>query len=107
MNQITVSQEERDSLCRAMATELPAIRRRININQSQFAEIMGVARTTISQIESKRNMTWTNYLAVVFSLALFVDERAKEYIYNMKLLPKAFTQNSVISFDMHEEDNRR
>lgn len=58
---------DRKRYTNAMAKNLPMLRAKINVNQEEFANVIGVTRQTISAIENKtRELTWSNYLSMLF-----------------------------------------
>ena len=50
-----------------MAENLPALRAKLGLTQSDLAELIGVTRQTISAAENKsRDLSWTNFLSLLF-----------------------------------------
>lgn len=65
-----LSEIEQTRLIRALTTNLPMLRAKLDITQEEISEIIGTSRQTYSAIESgKRVMSWQVYL----SLVLFFD----------------------------------
>ena len=60
-----MSEEEREKYTGILASNLPTLRKARRLSQSQLADIVGVARSTIAVIESRREMTWSFFLAVI------------------------------------------
>lgn len=55
---------------KTLTAELPALRAKVGVSQSEIASLIGVSRQTYSSIEcGKRLMSWSTYL----SLVLFFD----------------------------------
>jgi len=51
----------------AMAENLPTLRAKLGLSQSDLAELIGVTRQTISAAENKsRDLSWTNFLSLLF-----------------------------------------
>ena len=47
--------------------ELPVLRAKFGITQSDLSKIIGVSRQTYSSLETgKRRMTWSNFLSILF-----------------------------------------
>lgn len=58
---------------RILAQNLPVLRAKLDITQTELAEMIGVTRQTINAIESgSRLMTWCTFMALVF---LFSNRR--------------------------------
>lgn len=52
---------DRKKYTQAMAENLPALRARLGLSQTQLADCIGVTRQTISSIENQsRELSWTN-----------------------------------------------
>lgn len=57
----------REKLIDNMTENLPIFRKKLKLTQEGLAQIIGVSRSSIMQIEKKkRKMTWTTFLALVF-----------------------------------------
>lgn len=57
----------RDKLIENMTENLPIFRKKLKLTQEGLAQIIGVSRSSIMQIEKKkRKMTWTTFLSLVF-----------------------------------------
>lgn len=64
---------DRKKYTQAMAENLPALRARLGLSQTQLADCIGVTRQTISSIENQsRELSWTNFLSLLF---LFLQTR--------------------------------
>ena len=58
---------DRKKYTQAMAENLPALRARLGLSQTQLADCFGVTRQTISSIENQsRELSWTNFLSLLF-----------------------------------------
>ena len=58
---------DRKKYTQAMAENLPALRARLGLSQTQLADCIGVTRQTISSIENQsRELSWTNFLSLLF-----------------------------------------
>jgi len=54
---------DRKKYTQAMAENLPALRARLGLSQTQLADCIGVTRQTISSIENQsRELSWTKFL---------------------------------------------
>ncbi len=72
------SQEKNDHM-KAMTSNLPILRSKLEISQEELAELLGVTRQTISAFESgQRTMTWSVFLALV--LIFFRNEPTKKLL---------------------------
>lgn len=58
---------DRKKYVASMAENLPALRAKLGLTQSDLAELIGVTRQTISAAENKsRDLSWTNFLSLLF-----------------------------------------
>ena len=58
---------DRKKYTQAMAENLPTLRTRLGLSQTQLADSIGVTRQTISSIENQvRELSWTNFLSLLF-----------------------------------------
>lgn len=56
----------KDVLIQNMTDNLPTLRRRLGVSQEKLAEMLGVGRSTITNIENhKRTMQWSTFLSLV------------------------------------------
>ena len=61
-----MNDERKFDLCRILASNLPTLRTKAEMSQTELAERLGLSRVTISGIESKRRMMqWSTFLAAV------------------------------------------
>ena len=63
-----MNEEERGKACKELASNLAALRKSCGFSQGQFAERIGVSRSTVYGVERKKDMTWNVFLA---SMAVF------------------------------------
>jgi len=64
-----------------MTDNLPLLRKKLNYTQDDLAEMAGVSRSTIANIESHRNpMTWNMFLAL---LLLFTKNKEVDKFLNI------------------------
>lgn len=62
-----------------LTNELPVLRKICNLTQQQLADIVGVSRQTITNIENgKCEMKWSLFLAFMFLFGL--DKESAEYL---------------------------
>ncbi len=88
---ITLSAEEKRTMCSALAAELPKIRELLGATQEGFGELCGLSRITISRIENgSAKMNWSHLTSVMFVVAC--NRRTKEYFYANQLLGERFLQ---------------
>ena len=65
-----MTEESKKQLVANMADNLPMLRVRLGLTQSELAEVLGVSRHTIINIENKkREMTWNVFMALVLLFA--------------------------------------
>ena len=65
---------DRKKYTKAMAENLSALRARLGLSQTQLADCIGVTRQTISSIENlSRELSWTNFLSLLFLFSKNVD----------------------------------
>lgn len=63
---ISLDSEQQKLLKNKLAEILRPLRAQIGLSQAEIARILGIARYTYSNIETRRNeMTWTHFLAIV------------------------------------------
>lgn len=80
MNSLGMLNLDRKKYTEAMARNLPTLRAKLGLSQTQLADCIGVTRQTISSIENQsRELSWTNFLSLLF---LFSQNQE-----TMKLLP--------------------
>ena len=57
---------KRNALIENMASNLPTLRKKMDISQEGLATLIGVSRSTLATIESKKKtMTWNMFLSLV------------------------------------------
>lgn len=58
---------EREFYTRKMAENLPLLRTKMGLSQTEFAGLIGVTRQTVSAVENRsRPLTWTSFLSILF-----------------------------------------
>lgn len=56
----------RNTITELLRNELPVLRAKARVSQSEIAEKIGISRQTYSSIETgKREMSWTTFLALI------------------------------------------
>ena len=96
----TISEQQKKILIENLTKNLPVLRARLSINQTELAGKIGIARQTLTAIESgKREMTWVTFVAL--TLLFMQNEETKA------LLPvvNVYTDDlrSFFSFNQDEE----
>jgi len=82
---------DRNKLIQLLTDELPVLRAKIGVSQSELSNIIGVSRQTYSSIETKkREMSWNTYL----SLILFFEhnEKTREMLLSSGAFPDSLEQ---------------
>lgn len=70
---------EQDISIDLLVEELPTLRAKIGLSQSEVGEIIGVSRQTYSAIETKKEkMTWSVYLALI--LLFSINEKTEKML---------------------------
>lgn len=70
---------EQDISIDLLVEELPTLRAKIGLSQSEVGEIIGVSRQTYSAIETKKKkMTWSVYLALI--LLFSINEKTEKML---------------------------
>ena len=74
-----MTKDEKNTLMKSMATNLPILRSKLNLSQKELANLLGVTRQTISSLENgQRKMTWSVFLALI--LIFFRNEPTKHLL---------------------------
>lgn len=64
-----LTKDIKQKLIHKMVVELPQIRKKMKISQTEFGKKVGLSRQMISSIErGKAPLTWNNYLAIMMFL---------------------------------------
>lgn len=88
---VEINDVDREKLIEALTDELPVLRAKIGISQSELSNIIGVSRQTYSAIETKkRDMSWNVFL----SLILFFEhnEKTREMLVGIGAFPESLQQ---------------
>jgi DNA-binding XRE family transcriptional regulator len=66
----SISTEEKQELCRIMASNLSTLREKAKLKQDELADKLGLSRQTISAIENeKREMQWSTFSVLIMFFA--------------------------------------
>ena len=58
---------DRKKYARAMAENLPVLRAKLGVSQSELADMIGVTRQTLSSAESgARELAWNNFISLLY-----------------------------------------
>lgn len=84
---LDLSEDERNELISRLVDELPVLRTKLGISQTDLANLIGVSRQTYSSIETKRReMSWGIYLSLV--LVFDNNKQTHDYIRKLGLFPQ-------------------
>lgn len=115
MENIIISETEREMLIARMIDELPVLRLKIGLSQDEMASALDLSRQTYSSIETKkRKMTWRLYLSLV--LIFYHNELTHDFLVKNGLVPKKILQggdagtslaiSSIVKMDEGDIRNR-
>lgn len=66
-NKNSIPEIDKSSYLKAMAENLPVLRAKLGITQSELADIIGVSRQTIATAETGvREMSWGTFISLLF-----------------------------------------
>ena len=61
-----MDESKREILIKNMVDNLPMLRKKLDISQKELADMIGVTRNTITNIECRKtNMTWNMFLSLI------------------------------------------
>ena len=93
MENIIISEAEREKLIAQMVDELPVLRLKIGMSQDEMASLLDLSRQTYSSIETKkRKMTWRLYLSLV--LIFYHNDQTHDFLVKNGLVPKKLIQKA-------------
>ncbi len=93
MENIIISEAEREMLIAHMVDELPVLRLKIGMSQDEMASLLDLSRQTYSSIETKkRKMTWRLYLSLV--LIFYHNDQTHDFLVKNGLIPKKLLQKA-------------
>ena len=80
-----MSSEERQVLCKVMASNLSTLREKAKLTQDELADRLGLSRQTISAIENgKREMQWSTFSVLLMFFAS--DAEIKQIMIAMSIV---------------------
>jgi len=83
-----MSSEERQLLCKIMASNLSTLREKAKLTQDELADRLGLSRQTISAIENdKRDMQWSTFSVLLMFFAS--DAEIKQIMIAMSIINEA------------------
>lgn len=99
--------KKRQEMINTLTQALPYLRKEFDISQTELAHKVGLSRQMISLIErGKQQMTWTQFLAIVFFFKSNNDfERGKKTV--AKKYPNIVEQLLLLEVDMNQHEKRR
>ena len=98
--------EQQKEMINTLTLALPQLRKELGVSQTDLAHKVGLSRQMISLIErGKQQMTWTQFLAIVFFFKSNNDfERGKKAV--AKKYPNIVEQLLLLEFDMNLYEKR-
>lgn len=101
-----VISEERQKMITTLSMALPNLREELGVSQDDLAKKVGMSRNMISLIENgKQDMTWTQFLAIVFFFKSNNDfERGRKAV--AKKHPNVVQQLLLLESDMNKYEKR-
>lgn len=99
--------KKQQEMINTLTQALPYLRKEFDISQTELAHKVGLSRQMISLIErGKQQMTWTQFLAIVFFFKSNNDfERGKKTV--AKKYPNIVEQLLLLEVDMNRHEKRR
>ena len=91
-----MTEDEKALMMNRMKEALPVLRKNLKLSQSDLAELSGVSRGVISNVElGKQNMTWNAFLALasVFRANQNCDKLFDAFGINLEQLNEYFNVN--------------
>lgn len=93
--------EMKDVLIERMTENLPVLRKKANLTQSDIAELIGVSKFTILSIEKKqRKMSWNTFLSLML---VFTKNKETD---KMLTLFEIYTDEFNAFIKMRDEEER-
>lgn len=99
--------DEQKEMVKTLTLALPLLRKELDVSQTELAHKVGLSRQMISLIErGKQQMTWTQFLAIVFFFRSNYDfEKGKKAVVNK--YPNIVEQLLLLEYDMNHYEKRR
>lgn len=80
-----MTNEEKLSLCRTMASNLSTLREKARLTQDELADKLGLSRQTISAIENeKRDMQWSTFTVLIMYFA--ANQEIRQIMVAMRIM---------------------
>lgn len=88
---VLFTKEERRNYCAFICEKLPDIRRVLQMSQATMADLAGISRARLIQLEKKKvPLSWSQMTSLL--CVCMVNQRAKEYLYANNVLTPRFLQ---------------
>lgn len=87
---------EREQLIGCLVDELPVLRTKLGVSQTEIADMIGISRQTYSSIETrKRKMSWSIYLSLI--LVFDCNSKTHDYIHGRGLFPEEIITDAEVT----------
>ena len=78
---VDLTEHDKKRLINNMVSNLPILRKKLDITQDELANLIGVSRSTIMAVEnSKRDMTWNMFLSLIL---IFTKNKETDKLLNV------------------------
>lgn len=91
-----LSEHDREQLISRLVDELPVLRTKLGVSQTEIANLIDISRQTYSSIETKkRKMSWGTFLSLI--LVFDSNQQTHSLIRKEGLFPQSIIKNAEVS----------